>query len=78
LHPKLRRQGANWASFAANEEEKRRDIVTFKRLAKLAEGYPDLVRRTPVVYMWNTDGVYAGPWYKDVVFDVSGSASRSR
>jgi hypothetical protein len=63
-------QGANWASFASNPTERRRDITTFRRLASLAAEHPDLVRRTPFVYVWN-EGEYDGPWYNDVVYDVS-------
>ena len=63
--------GANWASYATNEDERRRDTITFERFAKLSERYPDLVQKMPFVYVWNEEGSYEEQWYKDLVYNVS-------
>ena len=44
--------------------------MTFKRFAQLAEDHPNLVTRTPYVYVWNDGSTPFDPWYKDLVFDV--------
>lgn len=72
--------GANWSSFAATDDEKRRDTVTFEGFAKLAKSHPSIVKKAPFVYVWDEDGGYSKPWYKDLVYNVSaagGHESRS-
>ncbi|KAL1409460.1 hypothetical protein Q8F55_003443 [Vanrija albida] len=61
--------GANWSSFAANPAEQARDALTFRRFSDLSISHPEIVRRYPFKYIWNTDVGYASPWYKDVVED---------
>lgn len=62
--------GANWSSFAVTDAERRRDTVTFKAFERLSTTHPSLVRRTPFVYVWDEDGGYGNPWYRDVVYNV--------
>ncbi|ORY21522.1 hypothetical protein BCR39DRAFT_553442 [Naematelia encephala] len=59
--------GANWASFASNDRERKWDTATFERLGKWAKSHPDMVKRRQVIYPWTTEGVYPEPWYKDIV-----------
>ncbi|TXT06147.1 hypothetical protein VHUM_03620 [Vanrija humicola] len=61
--------GANWSSFAANPAEQKRDALTFRRFSELSVAHPEIVRRYPFKYIWNTDVGYGSPWYKDVVED---------
>jgi hypothetical protein len=62
--------GANWSAYAVNEAEEGRERATFHHFNKLADTNPELIRRTPFVYVASKD-LYGQGWYKDLVRNVS-------
>lgn len=66
-------KGANWSAYAVNKAEQERERATFHHFDKLADSHPDLVTRTPFLYVASKD-LYDQAWYKDLVRNVSGLA----
>lgn len=66
-------KGANWSAYAVNKSEQERERATFHHFDKLADSHPDLVTRTPFLYVASKD-LYDQAWYKDLVRNVSGLA----
>lgn len=63
------RQGANWSAYATNLAEQERERATFHHFDRLAKTDPEMVRRTPFVYVAGKD-LYGEAWYKDLVYNV--------
>ena len=63
-------KGANWSAYAVNKAEEERERVTFHRFDRLAETHPELVIRTPFLYVASQD-LYGQGWWKDLVRNVS-------
>ena len=49
--------------------------MTFRRFGELAREIPEIVRLTDVVYAYQEKTDLVEPWYKDLVFDVSGKGT---
>jgi hypothetical protein len=63
-------QGANWSAYAVNKAEEERERATFHHFDRLAETHPELVIRTPFLYVASQD-LYGQGWWKDLVRNVS-------
>lgn len=63
-------QGANWSAYAVNKAEEERERATFHHLDQVAETNPELVVRTPFLYVASQD-LYGQGWWKDLVRNVS-------
>jgi hypothetical protein len=62
-------KGANWSAYAVNKAEEERERATFHHFDRLAETRPDLIARTPFVYVASQD-LYGQGWWKDLVRNV--------
>ena len=72
--PKTEDQGANWSAYAVNKAEEERERATFHHFDRLAETHPELVIRTPFLYVASQD-LYGQGWWKDLVRNVSQKSS---